>query len=126
MPRPLRTLPKPTAMIVAPQPEAVEAGAAMLAAGGNAVDAVLACAFTQGVVDPLMCGVGGLGVIHIYDSRTGRHEIIDGLSTIHQRSLRRILSVREHQRSKLKVDRAEIIFAMCHQFLPWTTISASI
>lgn len=81
MPRPLRTLPKPTAMIVAPQPEAVEAGAAMLAAGGNAIDAVLACAFTQGVVDPLMCGVGGLGVIHIYDSTTGRHEIIDGLST---------------------------------------------
>ena len=67
-------------MIVAPQPEAVEAGAGVLAAGGNAIDATIACALTQGVVDPLMCGVGGLGVMQVWDSRTGRHEIIDGLS----------------------------------------------
>jgi len=79
--RPQNRLPKPRAMIVAPQPEAVEAGAGVLAAGGNAIDATIACALTQGVVDPLMCGVGGLGVMHVWDSRTGRHEIIDGLST---------------------------------------------
>ena len=41
-----------TGMIVAPQPEAVEAGALALKRGGNAVDAALACAFMQGVVDP--------------------------------------------------------------------------
>jgi gamma-glutamyltranspeptidase/glutathione hydrolase len=35
-------------MIVAPQPEAVEAGAAVLARGGNAIDAAIACAFVQG------------------------------------------------------------------------------
>ncbi len=57
MPRPARALPAPTAMIVAPQPEAVEAGQSILAAGGSAVDAALACAFTLGVVDPLMCGI---------------------------------------------------------------------
>ncbi len=79
--RPTRNLPKPSAMIVAPQPEAVEVGTAMLEAGGNAMDAMLACAFTQGVVDPLMCGIGGLGVIHVYDPATGRHEVLDGLST---------------------------------------------
>lgn len=79
--RPANRLPKPRAMIVAPQPEAVEAGAQVLASGGNAIDATLACALTQGVVDPLMCGIGGLGVMHVWDSRTGRHEIIDGLST---------------------------------------------
>ena len=67
-------------MIVAPQPEAVEAGAAVLAAGGSAMDATIACALTQGVVDPLMCGLGGLGVLQVHDRRTGRHEIIDGLS----------------------------------------------
>ncbi|WP_201451844.1 gamma-glutamyltransferase family protein [Rhodovarius lipocyclicus] len=81
MPRPARRLPDPRAMIVAPQPEAVEAGAAMLRAGGSAVDALLACAFTQGVVDPMMCGIGGLGVIQVFDPRTGRTSVIDGLST---------------------------------------------
>jgi gamma-glutamyltranspeptidase / glutathione hydrolase len=81
MPRPTRTMPAYKAMIVAPQPEAVEAGRTILAAGGSAVDAVLACAFTQGVVDPLMCGIGGLGTMQVYDRATGRHVVLDGLST---------------------------------------------
>ncbi len=81
MPRPVRQLPEPRAMIVAPQPEAVEAGTAVLAQGGSAVDAVLACAFTQGVVDPLMCGIGGLGSMQVFDPRTGAHVILDGMST---------------------------------------------
>ncbi len=81
MPRPERRLPEPRAMIVAPQPEAVEAGAAVLACGGNALDAVLACALSQGVVDPVMCGVGGLGVLHLLDPATGDHRVLDGLAT---------------------------------------------
>jgi gamma-glutamyltranspeptidase/glutathione hydrolase len=68
-------------MIVAPQPEAVEAGQSVLAAGGSAVDAAIACAFTQGVVDPLMCGIGGLGSMQVFDPGTGRHVVFDGLST---------------------------------------------
>src|SRR6476469_5092417 len=79
--RPANRMPIANAMIVAPQPEAVEAGADILAAGGNAMDALLACALTQGVVDPLMCGIGGLGVMQVWDGATGRHEILDGLST---------------------------------------------
>jgi len=50
-------------MIVAPQPEAVEAGALALKRGGNAIDAAIACAFMQGVVDPQMAGVAGFGVM---------------------------------------------------------------
>ena len=69
-------------MIVAPQPDAVEAGADVLAAGGNAIDALLTAAFMQGVIDPLMCGIGGLGVLQVMDPATGRHEVIDGLSTV--------------------------------------------
>ena len=78
MPRPSRRLPTPRAMIVAPQPEAVEAGADVLRRGGNALDATLACALVQGVVDPLMSGVGGFGVLHVFDPRSGTHLILDG------------------------------------------------
>lgn len=81
MPRPARRLPAARAMITAPQPEAVEAGVGILAAGGNAVDAVLACAFTQGVVDPMMCGLAGLGTMQLFDPASGRNLVIDGLST---------------------------------------------
>lgn len=80
MSRPTRRIPPARAMIVAPQPEAVEAGAAVLAAGGNAIDAALACAFTQGVVDPMMCGLGGLGVLTVHDPKTGAQIVFDGLS----------------------------------------------
>jgi gamma-glutamyltranspeptidase/glutathione hydrolase len=74
-------MPSYKAMIVAPQPEAVEAGQDVLAAGGNAIDAVIACALTQGVVDPMMCGIGGLGSLQLYDPASGSHVVIDGLST---------------------------------------------
>lgn len=80
MGRPARRVPPARAMIVAPQPEAVEAGAAVLAAGGNALDAVLACAFTQGVVDPMMCGIAGLGVMVLHDPKTLRQIVFDGLA----------------------------------------------
>lgn len=81
MPAPARRLPPARSMIVAPQPEAVEAGARVLAEGGNAIDATLACAFTQGVVDPMMCGIGGLGTMQIFDPKSGAHEVINGLSS---------------------------------------------
>lgn len=67
----------PNAMIVAPQPEAAEAGAAILERGGNAIDAAIACAFMQGVVDPLMAGVGGFGSMHVYMPKRGIHQILE-------------------------------------------------
>src|ERR1700730_3323440 len=81
MSKPKRMRPAYKAMIVAPQPEAVEAGLGTLEAGGNALDAVLACAFTQGVVDPMMCGVGGLGSLHLFDPASRQNLVLDGLST---------------------------------------------
>lgn len=53
------------AMIVAAQPEAAEAGARVLMRGGNAVDAGVAAALVQGVVDPQMCGIAGFGALQV-------------------------------------------------------------
>ncbi len=61
-------------MIVAPQPEAVEAGAEMLRNGGNAVDAAIACALVQGVVDPMMAGIAGFGSMQVYSATS---DVID-------------------------------------------------
>lgn len=65
------------AMVVAPQPEAAEAAAVILQNGGNAVDAALACAFVQGVVDPMMCGIAGFGSMGVYMPGAGLHEYVD-------------------------------------------------
>ena len=64
-------------MVVSLQPDAVEAGATVLRDGGNAVDAALALAFVQTVVDPMMCGIAGFGSMHLYLPQAGVHEIVD-------------------------------------------------
>ena len=59
-------------MVVAKHRLASEAGARMLEAGGNAVDAAIAAAFTSGVVEPMMSGLGGGGVMIVHDPADGR------------------------------------------------------
>jgi len=66
-----------TGMIVAAQPEAAEAGAQILEAGGNAIDAAIAAAFMQGVVDPQMAGIGGFGSMQIYMPERGLHKTLE-------------------------------------------------
>lgn len=64
-------------MVSCPQPEAAESGVEILRAGGNAVDAAVACALVQTVVDPLMCSIGGFGTAAVYRPEAGIHEYVD-------------------------------------------------
>lgn len=57
---------RPTSrMIAAPEAIATEAGADVLARGGNAIDAAVTCAFVQGVVNPHDAGLGGFALLTI-------------------------------------------------------------
>ncbi|MEA2789771.1 MAG: gamma-glutamyltranspeptidase / glutathione hydrolase [Acetobacteraceae bacterium] len=67
-------------MIITNHPLASAAGAEMLAAGGNAIDAAIAAFFTLTVVEPMMVGILGGGMAHIR-LPNGTHTIIDGQST---------------------------------------------
>ena len=64
-------------MVTAPQPEAVEAGLECLRAGGNGVDAAIAAALVQTVVDPQMCGIAGFGTFHVYMPSRHVHTTLD-------------------------------------------------
>jgi gamma-glutamyltranspeptidase/glutathione hydrolase len=62
-------------LIVCPQPLAAEAGGRMLEHGGNAVDGAVATALAQGVVDPMMCGLGGTARALLYTRASGAVEM---------------------------------------------------
>ncbi len=70
-------------MVVSNHPLASSAGAEMLAAGGNAIDAAIATLFTLTVVEPMMVGIIGGGMAHIRLA-DGSHRFIDGQSTVPQ------------------------------------------
>ena len=62
------------AVVVAPEPMAVEAGADVLKNGGNAFDAAVATGFMQMAVNPIQCGLGGWGGATVYEAKSGNAE----------------------------------------------------
>jgi gamma-glutamyltranspeptidase/glutathione hydrolase len=57
--------------VSAENPLAAQAGASVLAHGGNAVDAAIATNAVMGVVEPMMNGIGGDLFAIVYDAKTG-------------------------------------------------------
>src|SRR5512138_3376177 len=58
---------------------AAEAGARVLAAGGNAIDAGVAAGMTLGVVHPDMVSVAGVAPILVHLARTGQTYQVSGV-----------------------------------------------
>ena len=64
-------------VVAADHEAAAAAGARVLAAGGNAVDAAVATALAQGVVNPTSSGIGGGGFALVYLVRDGVVHAVD-------------------------------------------------
>jgi gamma-glutamyltranspeptidase/glutathione hydrolase len=68
-------------MIAAANPLAVEAGAAVLRAGGSAADALVAVQVVLGLVEPQSSGLGGGAFLVFYDAGAGRLTTLDARET---------------------------------------------
>ncbi|MDE0391944.1 MAG: gamma-glutamyltransferase [Rhodospirillales bacterium] len=68
-------------MIAAAHPAAAEAGARILEAGGDAIDAAIAAQMVLGLVEPQSSGIGGGGFLLYYDAAREVVETYDGRET---------------------------------------------
>jgi len=66
-------------MVVAQHPLGAEAGLEVLQRGGNAVDAAITTAFAMGVLQPLMNGIGGGGLMTVHMAAGGGGAIDYGM-----------------------------------------------
>ncbi len=69
-------------MVAAAQPLAAQAGARLLAAGGNAFDAAAAAAAALGVVEPFYSGLAGMGAATCFVAAEARVRTLDFISRV--------------------------------------------
>ena len=67
-------------IVAAESPLAAQAGATILAHGGNAIDAAVAANAVMGVVEPMMNGIGGDLFALVYDAKSGKVYVGSGSS----------------------------------------------
>lgn len=65
-------------MVASAHYRATEAGAEVLAAGGNAFDAAVVTSLALSVCEPAGSGLGGMAMVVLHESRTGRTVALDG------------------------------------------------
>jgi gamma-glutamyltranspeptidase/glutathione hydrolase len=64
-------------VVAAQSRTAAQIGAEALAAGGTAVDAVVAAAFALAAVEPWNSGLGGIGFLVVHEAGANRAEVVD-------------------------------------------------
>ncbi len=69
-------------MIASAHPVASQAGAAALAAGGNAFDAAVAVAATLNVVEPYMSGLAGMGYATMWVAAEAQARVLDFVTAV--------------------------------------------
>jgi len=67
----------PRGVVASQSRRAAEIGAAVLASGGNAIDAAVATSFAVGVLEPWMNGIGGGGCMLVYIAKEKRCYAVD-------------------------------------------------
>lgn len=92
VPQPQRIAASRHGMVATAHFAATNAGAAMLNAGGNAVDAAVAGAFALGVCEPQASGLGGQTMMLLHMAETGQTVAVDGSSRAPNRAVMEALA----------------------------------
>ncbi|MCA8929914.1 MAG: gamma-glutamyltransferase [Alphaproteobacteria bacterium] len=88
-------------MVASAHPAAAAVGMAVLVRGGNAFDAAIAVAAAEGVLLPMMCGLGGDAFVLAYDARTGETLGYNGSGVAAAGATREFFAERGHQKMPL-------------------------